>query len=93
MGLILETNGVESRDAGTQTELQLDTAPPEQQLPPRFLATMPKLEWLAISGFICLELLDIDACEALSDAAIARLKACGRFELKSHFEIIEETAW
>lgn len=52
MGLILETNGVESRDAGTQTELQLDTAPPEQQLPPRFLATMPKLEWLAISGFM-----------------------------------------
>ncbi|KAL9701449.1 hypothetical protein quinque_004890 [Culex quinquefasciatus] len=45
-----------------------------------------------IEACSCLELLDIDACEALSDAAIARLKACGKFELKSHFEIIEETA-
>uniref|UniRef100_A0A8D8FHF4 (northern house mosquito) hypothetical protein n=1 Tax=Culex pipiens TaxID=7175 RepID=A0A8D8FHF4_CULPI len=46
-----------------------------------------------IEACSCLELLDIDTCEELSDAAIARLKACGRFELKSLFEIIEETAW
>lgn len=33
IGLIQEANGVESLDAGTQTELHIDTAPPEQQIP------------------------------------------------------------